>query len=231
MECRYCKKECVKAGKQQNGRQKCYCKSCKKYQQVKYTYKACDLSIEKDIIRHLIRGNGIRDIGYLLSISNTTVILKIRQIADALGSTFKGRQGLTYEMDELCPDYRKNLWVIYAIAKYSREVVDVAVGNRNNECIKPVVDKVLAFDPKRIYTDGYSGYPNLIGKDIHKPDRYLTNRIERMNLTLRTHLKRLCRKTICYTKRADMLLACVKIYFFATQIRRVSIQELMITRT
>jgi len=215
MKCRYCHKECNRAGKQKNGRQKYHCQQCRKYQQEKYAYKAYSLTIETDIIRHLKRGNGIRDIGYLLKISNTTVIRKIRQIAVTLKSNFKGRRGLTYEMDELCVNMKGNLWVIYAIAKYNRQVVDIVIGSRTKECLKPVVDKVLIHDPKRIYTDGLNSYPGLIEQHIHKPGRYLTNRIERLNLTLRTHLKRLCRKTICYTKKVDMLEACVKIYFWS----------------
>ncbi|MBN9294195.1 MAG: transposase, partial [Flavobacteriia bacterium] len=49
---------------------------------------------------------------------------------------------------------------------------------------------------------------------IHKIHRRCTNHIERQNLNLRTHLKRLNRKTICYSKSLMMLLAVVKIYFW-----------------
>ncbi|MDL2326931.1 IS1 family transposase [Bacteroidales bacterium OttesenSCG-928-A14] len=32
------------------------------------------------------------------------------------------------------------------------------------------------------------------------------------NLTLRTHLKRLSRKTICFTRSVEMLSSCLKLY-------------------
>lgn len=38
------------------------------------------------------------------------------------------------------------------------------------------------------------------------------NRKERMNLTLRTHLKRLIRRGICFSRSAVMLDACLKLY-------------------
>nr|WP_262709366.1 IS1 family transposase [Tamlana fucoidanivorans] len=55
-------------------------------------------------------------------------------------------------------------------------------------------------------------------KDIHKFTHYKTNRIERNNLNLRTHLKRLSRKTICYTKSLKYLEATLKLYFWGDQL-------------
>uniref|UniRef100_UPI0038B502E2 IS1 family transposase n=1 Tax=Tenacibaculum singaporense TaxID=2358479 RepID=UPI0038B502E2 len=49
---------------------------------------------------------------------------------------------------------------------------------------------------------------------MHKRFQYCTNRIERMNLNLRTHIKRLSRKTICFTKNQKYLEAHLKIYFW-----------------
>jgi insertion element IS1 protein InsB len=121
-------------------------------------------------------------------------------------------------MDELktFSGYKKNeQWLIYAINKGTRDVVDMLVGRRIKENVKAVVDKVLKFSPRKIYTDGLNMYPTLIDKSIHRPGRYVTNRIERKNLTLRTHLKRLNRSTLCYSKKVDMLEACVKIYLWA----------------
>ena len=89
------------------------------------------------------------------------------------------------------------------------------VGKRIKENVKIIVDKVLEFFPRKIYTDGLNMYPGLIDKVIHRPGRYVTNRIERKNLTLRTCLRRLNRSTLCYSKKIDMLEACVKIYLWA----------------
>ena len=61
-------------------------------------------------------------------------------------------------------------------------------------------DKILLLNPQRIYTDRLPLYRSIIPKNIHKVFQYCTNKIERNNLTLRTHIKRLSRKTICFSK-------------------------------
>ncbi|HEX2845848.1 MAG TPA: IS1 family transposase [Chitinophagaceae bacterium] len=50
--------------------------------------------------------------------------------------------------------------------------------------------------------------------DRHIANAYNINHIERNNLNLRTHLKRLSRRTICFSKSITMLEACLKIYFW-----------------
>jgi IS1 family transposase len=54
-------------------------------------------------------------------------------------------------------------------------------------------------------------YRSLIPEGMRAVKRFGTNSIERMNLTLRTRLKRLGRRTICYTKSLAMLWACAAI--------------------
>lgn len=217
MECRYCKTTCVKAGKNNNGKQKYYCSTCKKYQQKEYQYQAYKITTDERIILYIKNSCGIRSIGRLLNISTTTVMKRIRLIASSLSSNYSGDKGGIYEMDELhtFTGYKKNeQWLIYAINKGTRQVVDLLVGRRDKENIRKIVNKVLAYHPRKIFTDGLNIYPTLIDKTIHQPGRYITNRIERLNLTFRMHLKRLSRNTICYSKNVDMLEACMKIYLW-----------------
>jgi transposase-like protein len=46
MECKFCKENCRKAGRQAKGEQRYYCKACKKYQQKEYKYVAYDPGIK-----------------------------------------------------------------------------------------------------------------------------------------------------------------------------------------
>ena len=57
---------------------------------------------------------------------------------------------------------------------------------------------------KTFYTDGLSTYERNLKGFKHISGKKNTQRIERKNLTLRTRIKRLCRKTICYSKCQDM---------------------------
>ena len=92
-----------------------------------------------------------------------------------------------------------------------KQVIDIAVGSRTKSTLKKVTDTLLLSLPKAIYSDGLNIYQHLIPANIHKVQAHKINYIERMNLTLRTKLKRLNRKTICYSKNSTMLLAALKI--------------------
>jgi len=123
----------------------------------------------------------------------------------------------SYEIDELrtyCGNKTNECWIMYAINRTTGKIIDFIVGRRTKSNIQQIVTTVLKLNPKRIYTDGLNIYPTLIPKPIHKIFRYCTNKIERHNLTLRTHIKRLNRKTICFTKHTQILYGTLKLYWY-----------------
>ncbi len=109
---------------------------------------------------------------------------------------------------------RNGCWVIYAINRKTKTVMDLVVGRRTKENVNKVISSILSLNPKMIYTDRLLLYKSLIPKSIHRSIEYGTNHIERFNLTLRTHIKRLNRSTICFSKSEYMLEACLNIYFW-----------------
>ena len=122
-----------------------------------------------------------------------------------------------YEVDELktyIKNKTKDCWVIYAIDKQTRQVMDLKVGGRTKKNLKRVTDTLLLANCKQIFTDGLGLYRQIIPAALHKVRRYGTNHIERKNLTIRTRLKRLNRKSIAFSKSLLMLEACLKIYFW-----------------
>jgi insertion element IS1 protein InsB len=122
-----------------------------------------------------------------------------------------------YELDELRTYVGKktNLsWIAYAIRRDTKEVIDFNIGYRTNEMLKKVIHTLLNSDAKKIYTDKLVNYKYLLPQELHSTKLYGINHIERNNLTLRMHLKRLGRKTICFSKSVLVLAACMKIYFW-----------------
>ena len=89
------------------------------------------------------------------------------------------------------------------------------VGKRTNKTLSRVVDTLKLSEAKKIFTDGLKNYRYLIDGKLHCVKRFGTNHIERKNLSLRTHLKRLNRRTICFSKSLVVLLSVLKIYFWA----------------
>lgn len=125
--------------------------------------------------------------------------------------------GKTHEVDELRTYVRKKeklIWVVSAFERESGRIVAFYVGRRTNKTLKTVIDTILNAASKAIYTDKLENYKYLIDKSIHKTRLRGTNHIERAHLTLRTHIKRLNRKTIAFSKSVVMLNAILKIYFW-----------------
>lgn len=126
-------------------------------------------------------------------------------------------KGQVYEVDELYTyigSKDKPCYIMYAINRKTKEVIDFICGACTKENINKIIQSLLNLAPKRIYTDGLNIYGSLTPSNIHRTFQYRPNRIERKNLTLRTHLKRLSRKTICYSKSQTMLEASFKLYIW-----------------
>lgn len=215
LSCRYCQGATVKFGKQGIS-QRYRCKICRKIQLVTYKKRAYAADLNPSIAAHIKEGCGIRSIARLLHISAATVLSRIQKIADSIERPAIATKRV-YEIDELKTYIKKksnDYWLIYALDRESKRVVDFIVGKRNKKNLKMVIDTLLLAECKRIHTDGLEVYRFIIPEDTHRVNRYGTNRIERKNLTLRTHLKRLGRKTIAFSKTLLMLTACLKIYFW-----------------
>lgn len=218
MKCQHqhCKGVCLRKGKSCEGVQKYQCKFCKKYQREEYKRKAWKPGIAGMIQKMTKRGCGVRAISFILEISCTTVIKKTLLIAQKIIKPAIPI-GETYEMDELktyTGKKKRERWISYAIRRDTKEPVDFRVGRRTKKNLGAVVETLLLSEAKKIYTDGYYQYKHLIPGEIHGRQWYNTNHIERKNLSMRTHLKRLGRKTICFSKSDAMLQACVKIYLW-----------------
>jgi insertion element IS1 protein InsB len=216
MNCRFCKGKCQKAGRQKNGMQKLYCKPCGKYSQTTYRYRACEQDNVAMIKRLVCESAGIRSIARVLQIGVNTVV---RESEKAAGSMVVPEREMfaTWEVDELWTYIgRKDneYWIAYALNRKTRKVVDFIIGKRTKATLKKLIDRLSLSNPKTIRTDRLTLYQRIIPKELHRSDSYCINRIERKNLSIRTHLKRLSRRTICFSRSMVMLESCLKLYFW-----------------
>ena len=211
------KKKIVKNGTTKNKKQQYYCKICGKRFIENYTYHAYKSDIDKNIIEFTKEGLGIRSTASLLKKSTTTLLKKILLIAKNISKPII-RKGKEYEVDEMCTyiGHKRNyIWLVYALERESKKVVGFNIGKRTNETLNYVLDTLKLSDAKKIFTDKLRNYKYLIEEPFHSVKRFGTNHIERKNLTLRTHLKRLNRKTICFSKSIVVFNAILIIYFWS----------------
>jgi IS1 family transposase/transposase-like protein len=206
----------IKNGFTGNNKQQFICKSCKKRFIDFYTYKAYNHWVNKSIIQFTKEGLGIRSTARILKISTTTLLKRIITIAKNIHQPLISK-GKTYEVDEMYTYIRSKrnyIWLVYALEKESKSIVSFNVGKRTNKTLNRVVETLKLSRAKKIFTDRLKNYKFLIDERMHSVKRFGTNHIERKNLTLRIALKRLNRKTICFSKSMVVLVSILKIYFW-----------------
>lgn len=154
----------------------------------------------------------------ILGYSEATIIRRILYLVSKVTKPIYSEINQVYEVDEMWTYVGKNdptcyNWITYAINRRTNCIIDVAFGSRSRNNLKQVIDSVKLHNPGKIVTDKLTIYPKLVAPVDHDTNRYSNNHIERGNLTLRTHIKRLARRTICFSKTRKMLEACVLLYF------------------
>ncbi|CAG5087376.1 IS1 family transposase [Parvicella tangerina] len=221
MKCKKCANKCIKKGFQQNRfyrKQRYQCKECKTYQLEEYSYRIYSSKSDQKLIQLNAEGNSISGMARILEYSKQTIIRRIQYLAERVKPPIVSEYHQTYEVDELWT-YVGNketgeAWITYAINRKTNKVISFNVGGKTTRDMAKVILPVKQLYPKRIVTDKLNIYPNLVKPIEHDTRKHRNNHIERANLTLRQHLRRLSRKTLAYSKSLKMLEASLKLYLF-----------------
>jgi insertion element IS1 protein InsB len=215
--CRKCDQTCHRHGKTK-GKQRWKCSQCG-ITQFRVYKRSVFTADRQTIIKRLNRENvGIRGMARLMGLSPTHIIRCILQLALIVKRPDYYEYGQEYELDELwsySEDKRNPQWVVWAINRRTRVVIDFVVGPRTKKTVNQLVSKLKKLNPKKIRTDEWRGYDDLfsdISAGVHQKGRRITNRIERQGATVRNSIKRLNRKTISFSKSPKMLEACILLY-------------------
>ncbi len=87
-------------------------------------------------------------------------------------------------------------WLWYAIDHATNTVLAYVFGKRKDE----VFQTIESYNIVRYYTDNWGAYQRHLDPDKHEVGKHNTQKIERKNVNFRTWIKRLNRKTICFSK-------------------------------
>lgn len=101
---------------------------------------------------------------------------------------------------ELCAKEKNQRWLWHAIDHASGEVLAYVFGVRKDKVFSQLKSLLMPFGIKHFYTDDWGTYERRIPPSQHTIGKNNTQKIERKHLTLRTRIKRLARKTICFSK-------------------------------
>ena len=95
-------------------------------------------------------------------------------------------------------------WLWHAIDHHTHEILAYHIGDRRDNAFKELQRKLSKFDIEFYYTDDWGAYERNLPRQKHLIGKRNTQAIERKHLTMRTRIKRLARKTICFSKLEKM---------------------------
>lgn len=107
------------------------------------------------------------------------------------------------EMDEqrsYAGDKSNQRWLWHAVDHKTNTVPAYVFGRRKDLVFKKLKKLLEPFGIKRYYTDDRGAYERNPDPNKHEIGKRNTQKIERKNLNFRTWIKRLNRKTICFSK-------------------------------
>lgn len=105
-------------------------------------------------------------------------------------------------------------WFWYAYDRDSGQILAFHIGKRNDSACKALVKKLSHLQIDSFRTDDWKSYKKHLPPDKHIISKTKTTHIERRNRDFRTHIKRLARETVCFSKKDDMHYGLLKAYVF-----------------
>ena len=95
-------------------------------------------------------------------------------------------------------------WLWHAIDHGTGKVLAYVLGTRTDNVFLKLKTLLEPFGISKFYTDGWGAYERKLDPNQHQVGKANTQKIERKHLTLRTRIKRLVRRTICFSKSEVM---------------------------
>ena len=168
-----------------------------------------------------LNASGSRETARVLRISTDTVLSEIKQKEAALESvnsallrtinpeemTVTIERAGEAEMDAMwrfVGQKKAPRWRWHAIDHATGAVLAYVFGRRQDEVFLQWKALLEPVGLTRFYTDHWGAYTRHLEPDVPSPGKRNTQNIERKHLTLRTRIKRLVRKTICFSKSTPM---------------------------
>ena len=128
----------------------------------------------------------------LLNPAEVAVVIRLAEEAEVeeLWSYIKGK--------------KEPRWLWHAIEHRSGKVLAYVFGRRKDEVFLKLKALLEPFGIPTYLTGSWGAYMRHLDAAEHQPGKRHTQKIERKHLTLGTRIKRLARKTICFSKSIQM---------------------------
>ena len=95
-------------------------------------------------------------------------------------------------------------WLWGALDHQTGHMMAYVFSRREDQALPQLKALLVPFGIRRFYTDGWGAYHRHLVPDQHGVGKQRTQQLERNHLALRTRIKRLVRKTICFSRSVHM---------------------------
>jgi insertion element IS1 protein InsB len=117
------------------------------------------------------------------------------------------RKVVAAELDEMWSfvgSKKQPRWLRGALDHQTGRVVAYAFGRRDDQALLALKALLTPLGIRRFFTDGLGAYHRHLDPHRHVVGKRRTQQLERKHLTLRTRIKRLVRKIICFSRSVQM---------------------------
>ncbi|WP_442862831.1 IS1 family transposase [Candidatus Entotheonella palauensis] len=233
LHCPHCQgTDIVRHGKSPEGKQRYRCRECREGRGrtflLAYSYAGQSPEIKDQIVEMAMNAGGIRDTARVLKISTQTVMTELKkeseleqvnhavlrllnpeqvEVAICRADELEQRRGLSSELDEMWSFVRAKSnprWLWHAIDHRSGQILAYVFGRRQDAVFLELKKLLELFGITRYYTDGWGAYERHLDPEQHRVGKDRTQKIESKHIKLRTRIKRLVRRTICFSKTERM---------------------------
>ena len=204
----------MRNGVKQTGKQNYQCKACGRQFQDSYQYAGCVVHNKELVVKALCRGSGVKDCCVLSGISKATVLRLIKHQAASIVIKPKKYTYSQVQIDEqwsYVGKKQKKVWMLYAYAPEENEILGFAMGKRSAETIRRLMMKLKSLDIQWFLTDWWEAFAAVLPADRHLSGKQYTKNIEGVNTWFRTRVRRLMRRTTCFSKKLIYHYSMIKI--------------------
>lgn len=171
-----------------------------------------------DMTRH---GSGVREMVRVLRVSAATVINGLKKKAPTMkqGNARRLRtlapppvhsilrqveHAEMAEMGSFVGSKRQQRWLWHAIDHHTGQLLAYVFGTREDETCLPLQELLTPFGILPFSTAGWGAYRRHLDPRTHPVGKQHTQKIERKHTPFRSRIKRLTRKTICFSRSIFM---------------------------
>lgn len=215
MKCPSCNTTQVRKNGHRRGKQCYQCKHCGRQFIEFYTPQGYSEDVKQMCLKMYFNGMGLRAIEQVTDIHHTTLIQWVKQAGARLADAPEVEEiPEVTELDELqtfVGRKKHKLWLWSVVNHWNPGIVAWGLGDRSAKTFEPLWKLVRQWKSFWYVTDGYSVYRCFIADADHLVSKTYMTRVESENTRLRHYLARLHRKSLCYSKSAEMLKLSIRL--------------------